>query len=91
MEIDPLLSPLNVLRRSTFFGLVFSEQKNCVCGEMIGHEASGNHYACPVQAMVNLIIMLYNAGGGPTTPLRMYHPFGGAAVMLTVTETIKAL
>ena len=91
MAIDPLQSPFHVLHRSTFVGLIFSEQKNCVCGEMIVHGAIGHHYAFLVQAMMNLIIILRNAGGGPTTPLQMYRPFGGAAVTLTATDMTEAL
>ena len=75
-QLDPCRAPFAILRRATFSGLVFTDQKNCVRGELIGHGRSGALYACPVRALVELVIRLRTAGGSPTTPLCSFRPRG---------------
>lgn len=89
--IDPLRAPFPVLRRSTFCALVFTDQKNCVRNEMIGHGASGHRYACPVRSLVELVILTRQAGGGANSPLGMFRNYGCPASMLSAKDVTAAL
>ena len=92
MAINPLTAPFATLRRATFCGLVFNDQKNCVRGELIGHGRSGALHACPIRALVELVILLRTAGGTATTPLCSYLPAAGRVLHhLTAADFTEAL
>jgi hypothetical protein len=50
--IDPLTAPPDTLLSATFVVLIFTDQKNAVRGETVGHGRSGDPHACPVLATV---------------------------------------
>jgi hypothetical protein len=69
LQIDPLTASMELLRSATFAALVFTDQKNAVQGEVVGHGCSGHPRACPVKAIVRRIEHLREHGAPPSTPL----------------------
>ena len=57
-RLDILRAPEAVLWTATFGSLTFDDQKNSVCGEVIGLAIIGNPYLCPVKALVRRILHL---------------------------------
>jgi len=57
---------------ATFVGLEFTNQKNCVKGEIIGLGRSGSDLWCPVRASIRRIIALRRHHAPPHTPLHSY-------------------
>jgi hypothetical protein len=72
LPIDPLTASPTDLLLSTFVALIFTEQKNAVSGEIIGHGRSGDPHACPVLATVRQVIDLRMSNAPPKTPLCYY-------------------
>jgi hypothetical protein len=56
--IDPLTAPPDILLSATFVVLIFTDQKDAVRGETVGHCHSGDPHACPVLATVQHILHL---------------------------------
>jgi hypothetical protein len=56
----------------TFIGLEFTNQKNRVCGELIGVGKSGHTTWCPVHALLDHIKHMCHYNASPTTPLYKY-------------------
>ena len=62
------------LLQTRFASLTFTDQKNGVRGEVIGHARSGDPFLCPVKAIVRRIIYLRTNSAPPNTPLsRVYN------------------
>jgi hypothetical protein len=80
--IDPLQCPLTALDTVTFLSLTFTNQKNGVRGECIGHSRSGDSTLCPVESVLSRIRHLRLHHAGPDTPLNAYHHHGGWAYVL---------
>jgi hypothetical protein len=67
-------TPLNMLPMVIFAILVFSDQKNGVCGKKIGHRQSGHSCFCTVKALSHHVLrhpQEHNAPGD--TPLCTYY------------------
>lgn len=60
------------LDAATFVSLTFTNQKNCVRGEVIGLGRSGSPACCPVQCTVRRVKALRLDGAVGTTPLASY-------------------
>ena len=60
---------LHDVRQSTYVALVFTDQKNCVKGETVGHRASGDPTWCPVRRLARRVEYLRLANAPPDTPL----------------------
>jgi hypothetical protein len=73
-QIDPLTASLDSLSSATFVALVFSDQKNSVRGEVIGHGLSQHQVACPVKAIVRRLEHLRSHNATATTPLSAVGP-----------------
>jgi hypothetical protein len=73
-QIDPLTASLDSLRSATFVALVFSDKKNAVCGEVVGHGLLGHLAACPVKAIVRCLTHLRSHNAAATTPLSAVGP-----------------
>ena len=69
-------APETSLRAATYAILVFTNQKNTVRGEKIGHGRSGHAEFCPVQAIVRRVLHLRQHGADVTTPLHSYYQRG---------------
>jgi hypothetical protein len=54
---------------ATFVMLTYSNQKNGVRGERVGHGRSGHPASCPVAAIARRVLHLRHASAPPTTPL----------------------
>ena len=67
-----LTCPIADIKRTTFATLTFTNQKNGVRGEVIGHNLSGHLYACPVRALAGRLVHLCKARASPLTPLNAY-------------------
>jgi hypothetical protein len=67
IAIDCFTGTPNELLNCTFVSLVFTTQKNGTLGETIGHGATDNPAACPVQAVVRRILYLRQFQAPPTT------------------------
>jgi hypothetical protein len=61
------------LLTATFCMLTFSEQKNAIRGEKVGHSTSGDPIFCPVRAIARRVIHLRRNGADPHTPIHCYY------------------
>jgi hypothetical protein len=78
-------APLDDVLRATFASLIFTNQKNAVRGEKIGHARTGHTYSCPVLALIRRIVHLRRHNAPPTAPL--YLTFLRPGTMSPVTAT----
>ncbi|KAI2502318.1 hypothetical protein MHU86_12122 [Fragilaria crotonensis] len=62
------------LLASTFVALTFTQQKNGVRNETIGHGRSGHPHLCPVLALASRVIALRACGAAPDTTLNAFRP-----------------
>ena len=67
------LNDANITQRCTYAALEFTDQKNAVRGEIIGHSANSDPHFCPVKALLRICRRLKKASALPNTPL--YHHF----------------
>jgi hypothetical protein len=67
-------TPLNdeIVQRISFATLRFSDQKNAVRGEQVGHSANSDPFFCPAKALGRLALRLQEWGADPDTPI-FYH------------------
>ena len=61
------------IRRLQQATLTFSDQKNAVRGEQIGHKANADPTYCPVKALGRIALRLQQAGAPPDTPIHMHY------------------
>jgi len=59
--------------RITYVALEFTNQKNGMCGELVGRSCSGHPVLCPAMAFINEISHLRQHRVPPHTPLYQYH------------------
>jgi hypothetical protein len=57
------------IRLATFASLIFTNQKNAVRGEKIGHARMGHPSSCPVLALIRRVLHLRLRSAPPTAPL----------------------
>lgn len=67
--LDVFTCPEADLRASTFVTLTFTQQKNGVRNERVGHGRSGHPSLCPVQALVVRALALREQGATPENTL----------------------
>ena len=67
--LDHLTCPEADLRAATFVTLTFTQQKNGVRNERIGHGRSGHPGLCPVTALITRVLALRSQGATPDTTL----------------------
>jgi len=90
-KLDPLTCDLADLDAVTFAVLIFTTQKNCVRGEVIGHACSGSNTACPVRSTCRRVRALREANAPPDTPLCSYLVDDGSFNPLRSAEITWAL
>ena len=69
-------APLNderILNRMRYSQLIFSDQKNAVRGEKVGHTANDDPRLCPVKALGRVVRRLQLWGAPPNTPLYRHY------------------
>ena len=69
-------APLNderIILRMSHSHLTFSDQKNAVRGEKIGHQANDHPVLCPVKALARIARRLHAWGAPPDTPLYRHY------------------
>ena len=71
------LNDANIMQRCTYAALEFTDQKNAVRGEIIGHSANDDPFFCPVKALIRICRRLKRASALPNVPL--YHHFNTRA------------
>ena len=71
-------STLNDVRRqdANASSLVYTDQKNCVKGEKITHNTTGDDILCPTRALELILIHLLEHNAPPETPLYTYYDSG---------------
>ena len=63
------------VRKITFATLLFSDQKNAVRGEQVGHRATSDDHICPAKALGRLALHLRRHQAEPTCPIfRHFNP-----------------
>ena len=65
-------APLNdedIVQRTTYAALEFTDQKNAVRGEIVGHSANDDPFFCPVKALLRICRRLKKASALPNVPL----------------------
>jgi hypothetical protein len=70
--LDIMNCALAELDTADFCSLTFSNQKNGVKNEKIGHVRSGHHLCCPVAAIIRRVKHLRANNAPPDTPLSKY-------------------
>lgn len=70
--LTTLSCPLDNLYAATFVTLTFTEQKNGVRNETIGHGRSGHPSLCPVLGLASRVLTLRIAGASADTPLNAF-------------------
>jgi hypothetical protein len=89
--ICPLTSPPALLWEATYVGMVFTNQKNGVRGEVVGLHATSDPEANPVRAAVRRILHLRQHNAPPPTPLCTYFdPNPQMVSPATITATLRA-
>ena len=90
--VDPLTCSLNDAEgKITYVTLCFSEQKNAVKGETIGHGKSGDSVFCPVLALLRRVKHLHKYNAPPDTPLYTYYTTARNKHKLTSANMTAAL
>jgi hypothetical protein len=79
------------LDSATFVSLTFTNQKNCVRGEVIGLGLSGSPECCPVKCTVRRVKALRLNGAVGTTPLASYRLASGRWSGVTPANVTSAL
>jgi len=72
-RLDLATASIASLRQATFGTLTFTNQKNGVRNEVIGHASSGDPVLCPVQALIRCVIHLRMHNAPPTTTLATWY------------------
>lgn len=84
---DVMTVPIETLLAATFVSLTFTNQKNGVKGEKLGHASNGQRFACPVRAVIRRVEHLRSHHAHPSTPLHVYYdhgaPYAVSASMLS--------
>ena len=63
----------NDLKRITFASLQFSDQKNAVRGEQVGHRPNHDSLLCPAKALGRIAMHLKRHKATPSTPLHRHY------------------
>ena len=63
----------NIIARLRDAHLTFSDQKNAVRGEQVGHKATNDELLCPVKALGRIAKRLHDAGASPDTPIYQHY------------------
>jgi hypothetical protein len=79
------------IQHATFASLIFTNQKNAVRGEKIGHARSGHTYACPVLALIRRIVHLRQNNAPHTAPLYLTFVSPGTTASVTATRITALL
>ena len=89
LDIDT--APAADLRASTFTTLTFTNQKNCVPGEVVGQSRSGSSTACPVVCIIECVLHLRSVGAPRDTPLCAFSRDGTLRVITSamVTDALR--
>jgi hypothetical protein len=68
-------TPLNdeIVQRITHATLRFSDQKNAVRGEQVGHRANNDPFFCPAKALGRIALRLKRDGARPDTPIHSHY------------------
>ena len=72
--LDTFQCPEADLLSATFVTLTFTEQKNGVRNETIGHGRSGHPHLCPVLTLASRLLALRNSGATSTTTINAVRP-----------------
>jgi hypothetical protein len=88
-SIDPLTAPPEALLSATFVVLIFTDQKNAVRGETVGHGRSGDPHACPVLSTVRRILHLRSFNAPPHTPLCALNATGSSISGASITTLLR--
>lgn len=72
-NLDATTAPLNDVTEAVFTALTFTDQKNAVRDETIGHHCNGDAIFNPVRATVRRVQHLRRHGAPPDTPLHDYY------------------
>jgi hypothetical protein len=87
--LDPLTASPDSLLSATFVILIFTDQKNAVRGETVGHGRSGDPQACPILAVVRRILHLRSFNAQPNTPLCALNATGGSISAKSITALLR--
>jgi hypothetical protein len=72
---DGPTTPLNeeLVQRITHATLRFSDQKNAVRGEQVGHRSNSDSFYCPAKALGRIVLRLRRDGARPDTPIYSHY------------------
>jgi hypothetical protein len=71
-RLDVVSCPPDDLLAATFVTVTFTNQKNGVRGETLGHGRSGHPTLCPVAALTRRLLSLRLSGATPNTPINAF-------------------
>ena len=70
--INAPLNDVNSIMQITHATLTFTDQKNAVRGEQVGHKATSDPFFCPAKALGRLVRRLQHWRAPPDTPLHQH-------------------
>jgi len=90
-RLDLVTAPDHQLQQATFATLTFSNQKNGVKDEVVGHARSGDPLLCPVLALTRRVIHLRQHHAPTSTPLATaYHHQRPTAILpADITQALR--
>jgi hypothetical protein len=77
------------LAQARFRSLTFIDQKNGICGKVIGQALTGNSFVCPVKALVRRILHLRSHNAPSTTPLSWVFNTSSRVTPSIITTTLR--
>jgi hypothetical protein len=85
------VASLDDIRHATFASLLFTNQKNAVRGEKIGHARTGHASSCPVLALTRRVLHLRQHLAPPTAPLYLSFLSSGKSASVTSARVTSML
>jgi hypothetical protein len=77
------------LAQACFGSLTFTDQKNDICGKVIGQASTGNSFVCPIKALVQCILYLRSHNAPPTTPFSRVFNTSARVTPSVLTTTLR--
>ena len=75
----------------TYATLMFTDQKNAVRGEQVGHWATGDPTLCPCKALARIVMHIRSRPVSNDTPICTYHANDGTQRTVKATHITNAL
>ena len=90
-NLNAAICSLHDVRRSTFVALVFTDQKNCVRGETVGHRTNDQPFWDVTKRIARRVEYLRLCNAPPDTPLHTYYDIHNQPHHITTLDITQCL